>query len=78
MEMKIREPGLNVSGLISTIIGLTVALLIFSALMPQVVNALQTTAYANNTIVAIIITLVPVVFVAGVLLSVFYGLIPKR
>jgi uncharacterized membrane protein YqhA len=77
MQMKIKEPAMSVSGLIYQIIGLSVAFLILGSLLPTVVNNLVASNYSQNAIVAAIVVLIPVVFVAGLLVRTMKNLMGK-
>jgi hypothetical protein len=64
--------------LVETIIGLSVALLIFASLIGGVNTQLVGIDWGNNTTAGIIAPLIIVVFVIGILLSVLYMLKGKK
>jgi hypothetical protein len=73
--MKFKDPeGIDVSKLIVFIIGMTVALLIFSQLAPTITGALVSANYTVNPIAGALVVLIPVVFVAVILLQTLKGL----
>jgi len=76
--MKFKEPGFSTSRLIEMIIGLSIALLIFASLAPTVSSYLVPAQYSDNPIAQVVVPLVTVVFIVGVLLAVFYGLVGHR
>jgi hypothetical protein len=73
--MRFRDPeGFSTTKLVTFIIGMTVALLIFGSLAPTITSYLVASNFSDNPIVATLVVLIPVVFVAVVLLYIMKGL----
>jgi hypothetical protein len=72
--MRFKEPeGFSTTKLITFIIGMTIALMIFGSLAPTITSYLVAANYSDNPIVAALVVLIPVVFVAVVLLTLLKG-----
>jgi hypothetical protein len=72
--MRFKEPeGFSTTKLITFIIGMTIALMIFGSLAPTITSYLVAGNYSDNPIVAALVVLIPVVFVAVVLLTLLKG-----
>lgn len=74
-DLKTKSKGFAISGLITAIIGLTIAVMIFFALLPGILTSIDD---ANLSGASLILSgLVGVVFIAGIILVIVKYLIGK-
>lgn len=71
--MKFREP----EGMLDKIIMVSVALLVFGALAGAVIGALENIT-STNPVVTAVLPIVPFMFVIGVALALYYGLVRRK
>ena len=68
----------DLSNFVLAIVGLTVSLLIFANLAPEVSDQLVASNYTSNTLAGVIVPLITVVFVVGVMIQVLRTAMGKK